>query len=151
MSNSSDNFSTDILKLLFQNIALANIGDAAGLQPSAAPGNFYIRLCTDAVVPSKSVLGTQAAYTGYAAGGLAVVRSAAGFTVTGQQIKNAADLVFGARTAGDENIRYAELWKNNSGSTIADRIAFCQLTADLAVTTGIQPKISAETLVFNFS
>lgn len=38
MSNSSE---TSLLNLLFKNQAWADIGDASGLQPSAAAGNFY--------------------------------------------------------------------------------------------------------------
>ena len=43
MSNASEN---NLLKLLFNNVDWANIGDAAGLQNSAAAGNFYVRLHT---------------------------------------------------------------------------------------------------------
>ena len=35
---------TALLNLLFKNQAWANVGDASGLQPSAAAGNFYVRL-----------------------------------------------------------------------------------------------------------
>ena len=37
---------TDLLELIFQNIACANIGDAAGLLASAVPGNMWISLHT---------------------------------------------------------------------------------------------------------
>lgn len=78
------------LKLTFQNIAHANIGDAAGLQPSAVPGNFYVALySTD---PTDADTGTELTYTGYAR--VAVVRSAVGFTQSGNSITNALQVLF---------------------------------------------------------
>lgn len=81
---------TGYLKLLYQNIALANIGDAGGLQPSAAPGNFYASLYLSD--PTDADTGTEATYTNYAR--IAVVRSAGGFTVTGDAVTNAAVITF---------------------------------------------------------
>lgn len=61
MSNASE---TNLLLLLFNNTDWANVGDAAGLQNSAAAGNFYvarasrtwrrsrIRSSTPAAIPS---------------------------------------------------------------------------------------------------
>jgi hypothetical protein len=43
MTNAAE---ANLLNLLFLNIDWANIGDAAGLQNSAAAGNFYISLHT---------------------------------------------------------------------------------------------------------
>lgn len=150
MSQASDTFENELLKLLFQNIAVAGIGDASGLQPSATAGNFYVRLCTDAVAVSDSQIGTECAYTGYVSGGVAVERSASGWTVTDNEAENAEDIEFGACTGGSENIRYVELWRNNSGSTEDDRIAWKQMDDDLAVSAGITPKISAGNLKFTF-
>lgn len=146
----SNTFENEILKLLFQNVAIANIGDASGLQPSATAGNLYIRLCTDAVVASDSQIGTECAYTGYVAGGVAVERSASGWSVSGSEVKNAAEVEFGACTAGSENVRYVEIWRNNTGSLEADRIAWTQLTSDVAVIIGITPKFTAESITVTF-
>lgn len=57
------------LKLLFQNAAAAGIGDAGGLQPSAAAGSLYVSLYTASA---------ECAYTSYAR--VAVARSV-GWTV----------------------------------------------------------------------
>jgi hypothetical protein len=86
-----------LAQLIFQNIDWANVGDAAGLQNSAAAGSFFVSLHT----ASPGVGGTQAtnevAYTGYAR--IAVARSAAGWTIAGLNISNAALLTFGSCTA----------------------------------------------------
>lgn len=150
MSKASDTFENAFLKHLFQNLAIAGIGDAAGLLASAAAGNLYLRLCTSAVVVNDATIGTECAYTGYVAKGIAVVRSAAGWTVTNNQAVNAAELVFGACTAGAETIRYVEIWKNNTGATEADRIAWVQLSADFAVAAGMTPRFEAGAIVVTF-
>jgi hypothetical protein len=152
MSQASNTFENQFLKLLFQNIAIPKIGDVAGLQPSASPGSFYVRLCTDAVVASDSQIGTECAYTGYVAGGVAVERSASGWTINGSQVINAADIEFGPCTEGSENIRFVELWRNNTGNTEAERIAWKDLGEgnEIPVSAGATPKISAGNLTFTF-
>jgi len=150
MSKASDSFENAFLKLLFQNLAITGIGDAAGLLASAAAGNLYLRLCTSAVAVNDATIGTECAYTGYVAKGIAVVRSAVGWTVTNNQAVNAAELVFGACTAGAETIRYVEIWKNNTGATEADRIAWVQLSADFAVAAGMTPRFEAGAIVVTF-
>jgi hypothetical protein len=150
MSKASDSFENAFLKHLFQNLAIAGIGDAAGLLASAAAGNLYLRLCTSAVAVNDATIGTECAYTGYVAKGIAVVRSAVGWTVTNNQAVNAAELVFGACTAGAETIRYVEIWKNNTGATEADRIAWVQLSADFAVAAGMTPRFEAGAIVITF-
>lgn len=95
MSNASE---TNLLNLLFNNTAWANIGDASGLQPSATAGSFYVRLHT--ADPGEAGTGdtSEISYTGYAP--VAVARSAGGFTVTGDTISNTATVQFGECTAG---------------------------------------------------
>jgi hypothetical protein len=148
MSKASNTFRGELLDLLFKNTAIAGIGDAGGLQPSAAAGNYYIRLCTDAVTVDKDTIGTECAYTGYVAGGVAVERSAAGFSRTGNEISNAAATEFGACTAGSENIKYAELWRNNTGNTEADRIEWMEFSQVIAVSAGKTPRFAAGALKF---
>lgn len=46
---------TDLLELIFNNTAWANIGDAGGLQPSASAGSLYLSLHTS----SPGEAGTQ--------------------------------------------------------------------------------------------
>jgi len=149
MSNASDTFENEFMKLLFQNVAIAGIGDAAGLQPSAVAGSLYLRLCTDATVANDATVGTECAYTGYVAKGIAVARTSGAWSVTANVIKNVAELLFGACTATPETVKYVEVWRNNTGAGLADRIAWREITP-LAVDAGDQPKFAAEVVVFTF-
>ena len=74
-------FEDDILDLLFTNVAAPNVGDAAGLQPSAADGNWNISLHTGNAISDTSTLQTdnEAAFTNYTR--VSVVRSVAGWTL----------------------------------------------------------------------
>jgi hypothetical protein len=151
MSKASNTFREQVLDLIFLNEAIPNIGDAAGLQPAATAGSFYVRLCTDASAVDKDALGTECAYTGYVAGGVAVVRTAAGWSRTGNIVSNAAEVGFGPCTAGTENIKYAELWRNNTGSTEADRVAWMEFSPVVPVSEGKTPRWIAGELKFTFA
>lgn len=138
----SNSFETSLLTLIFNNTNIANIGDATGLQGASTAGSFYVRLFTSAVAIDDATYGTQAAYTGYVAGGVAVARSGAGWTVSGNQVSNAAAITFGACTAGSETIRYFGIFYDNSTNTEAARQFWGQLTSDLAVSSGITPEFA---------
>lgn len=90
-------FETALLNLYFLNTDHANIGDAAGLQNSATAGSFYISLHTADPTETGAQTTSEAAYTGYAR--VAVARSGAGWTVSGNNVSNAAAVLFGNCTA----------------------------------------------------
>ena len=85
-------FETALLQLIFNNVDLANVGDAAGLQNSAAAGSFYISLHTADPGEAGAQNTTEAAYTGYAR--QAVARTVGGWTVSGNNASNAAIVAF---------------------------------------------------------
>jgi len=149
--NAGNTFENEILKLIFQNTDITGIGDSGGLRGSVTAGSVYVRLCTDAVEVSDSQIGTECAYTGYVAGGAAVERSASGWSVSGSEIKNVAEVTFGACAAGSENVRYMEIWRNNTGTLEAERIAWGQLSSDIAVSVGVTPKFAAESITVTFN
>lgn len=90
-------FETACLLLYFNNTDHANIGDAAGLQNSAAAGSFYISLHTADPGETGTQTTSETAYTGYAR--IAVARTSGGFTVSGNTVSNAAEILFGNCTA----------------------------------------------------
>lgn len=138
MSNVSE---TALLNLLFKNIAWANVGDASGLQPSAAAGSFYIRLHSADPGEAGDQTTSEIAYTGYAA--VAVTRGA-GFTVSGDTISNAATVQFGECTAGTATVTHFTVGTAASGAgSVIYRGA---LSASRAVSSGITPLFNAGAL-----
>ena len=85
-------FENDLLQLIFNNIDIALIGDAAGIQNSAAAGSLYVSLHTADPGEAGNQSTNEAAYTNYAR--LAVARSVAGWTVSSNQVSNAAAINF---------------------------------------------------------
>ena len=102
MTGATDLFEDDLLDLIFTNIAAPNVGDAAGLQPSAAANNFHISLHTGNAITDASTLQTdnEAAYTGYTR--QPVARSTAGWTVASGNVDNDAAITFPISTSGPE-------------------------------------------------
>lgn len=146
MSNKSNTFESDFLKHLFQNLPISNIGDASGLPASATEGNFYVRLYTDAVEVTETVIGTECAYTGYVAGGVAVPRNASNWSVAASVVSNVNAITFGACTLGTETAKYFAVWKDNVSSAEADRLFWGVITNELSIVVGITPNFGAGTI-----
>ena len=138
MSNTSE---TALLNLLFKNQAWANIGDASGLQPSTAAGNFYVRL--HSADPGETGTGdtNEISYTGYSP--VAVTRGA-GFNVSGAVVSNASTVQFGECTAGTATVTHFSVCVGNgAGAAIVYRGA---LGATRSISAGITPLFNAGAL-----
>lgn len=108
-------FANSLLQLIFNNIAVANVGDASGLQPSGAAGNFYLSLHT-ANPNAGNQTTSEAGYTGYAR--IAVVRSGSGWTVSTNQSVNAATILFAACTGGSSTVTHFGIGTALSGAGV---------------------------------
>lgn len=149
MGSKTNSFENLILSHIFNNSNIANVGDAAGLRGSVTPGNLYIRLYTSASVVDESNIGTECAYAGYVSKGVAVPRSSVGWTVSGNNVVNAAAINFGECTSGSETIRYIAVWVDNVNTSDAYRLFWGQLSADLVVSSAIKPSFPAGSLSLN--
>ncbi len=136
--SASNVFENNLLKLLFQNTALANIGDGTGLRGSTAAGNFYLALHTANPGEAGDQSTSEANYTGYAR--VAVERSSGGWTIVGNAVTNAATITFGACTAGSNTITH---WSIGTDSTGAGNLILSgTMSPALAVSTGITPSFA---------
>lgn len=109
-------FSNDLLKLLFQATAIANLADNAATSPLTS---LYLALHTADPGAGGSQITSESAYTGYARA--AVARSTAGFTVTGNAVTLAATTAFPAATAGNES---AMFWSVGTAVSGAGKILY---------------------------
>lgn len=110
-SNSMEN---GMLLLFFNNTDFANIGDAGGLQNSAAAGNFYVSLHTADPGEAGDQTTSETAYTNYTR--VAVARSGAGWTVSGNQVSNTAAIAFPQCGASGATITHWGLGTDSSGA-----------------------------------
>lgn len=137
MSKSND-FENDLLLLIYNNIDIALMGDAAGVQNSVAAGSFFVALHT--ADPGEAGKGntTEAAYTGYAR--VPVARSAAGWTVAGNGVTNAAAVAFGLCTAGTATCTHFSVCYELTGAS--KFVHSGALGASLIVNPGITPSFA---------
>ncbi len=110
-SNAMEN---GMLLLFFNNTDFANIGDAGGLQNSAAAGNLYISLHTADPGEAGSQNTSETAYTNYAR--VAVARSGAGWTVTANSVTNAGAITFPQCGVTGATITHWGLGTDNAGA-----------------------------------
>ncbi len=135
----SNTFETALLNHIFNNAAIANVGDAAGLPASAAAGNLYVSLHTADPGEAGTATTSEATYTGYAR--VAVARSAGGWTVSGASASNTAAINFPAATAGANTLTHFGVSTSASGA--GTLLLSGALTASLAVSAGITPSFAA--------
>jgi len=134
-------FKDDILDLIFTNVAAPNVGDAAGILPSAAAGTMGIALHTGNTISATSTVQTQveAAYTGYVR--QEVVRSVAQWTIGSGLVDNDNAITFIISTSGPETETDVSLGGNAGVMQI-----FGTLAADLVVNNGVTPEFAAGAL-----
>lgn len=136
--SASNNFETNILKLVLQNTNYANIGDATGLRGSSIAGSAYISLHTADPGEAGDQSTSETAYTNYVR--IGVARSGSGWAVTNDTGDNVAAIVFAQCGASGATITHFGVGTDSSG---AGTLLFSgALTASLAVSTGITPQFA---------
>lgn len=129
----------DLLKLVFNATAVANIADNAASSPLT---NLYVSMHTADPGEAGDQTTSEATYTSYAR--VAVARSGSGWTVTGNSVVNAALVQFPQATGGSNTLTYVGVGTASSGS--GKLLYSGALDASLSVSSGIQPQFSAGSL-----
>lgn len=135
-------FENDLMKLIFNATAVANIADNAATSPLT---NLYISLHTADPGEAGDQTTSEATYTGYAR--VAVLRSSSGWTVSANQAVNLATITFGACTAGTNTITHFAV--GTASSSTGKILISGALTSSLSVSSGITPQFSASALTLS--
>lgn len=137
-------FENDLLKLIFNNVDVADIGDAAGLQNSATEGSLYVSLHTADPGEGGSQTTSESAYTGYAR--VAVARNTGGWTVTANSVSPAANIDFGEKTAGtDETVTHFAV---GTASTGAGKLLYSgTVSPNISVVNGTIPRLKTTSTI----
>ena len=135
----SNAFETALLNHLFNNAAIANVGDATGLPASATAGVLYMSLHIADPGEAGNQASSEAAYTSYAR--VAIARTAGGWTVSGATAVNAAAINFPAATGGSATATHFGIGTSSSGAGLL--LVSGPLGASMAITTGITPTFNA--------
>ena len=139
----SNTFENDLLKLIFANTAITNIGDAGGLLGSSTAGSLYWSLHTADPGEAGTAVTNETAYTNY-------VRKAAtrgaGFTVTGALVHPAANVDFATcgATPGAAITHFGIV--NTTGG--AGKLLYSgTVTPNITMAAGVIPRLTTATTI----
>lgn len=140
----SNTFENDILGLIFNNTAIADIGDAAGLRASSAAGSLYWSLHTADPGEAGTAVTSETAYTGYIR--VAAARSGAGFTVTGSSVSPPSNVDFAECTASPGGaITHFGIVNTSSG---AGKLLYSgTMTPNVTMAVGVIPRIKTTSTI----
>lgn len=138
-------FQAELLDHILNNVALALVGDAAGLQPSAANGNLYVALHNGDPGETGNQTTNELSYTGYARVPVARNPASKQWTVTvasPAEAVNAAEVAFGAKTAGtDVTPTHFSIGTSAAGT---GKICYsAALSQSILIQNGITPRYAA--------
>lgn len=130
----------DILKMLFNGTAIANIADNAASSPLTA---LYVSLHTADPGEAGDQTTNETSYGSYAR--LAVNRNSGGWTITNNSVSPTATLEFPSCTSGTATITHAGIGTAASG---AGKLLYKgALGSSIAVSTAVVPKIATSSTI----
>lgn len=130
-----DTFENDLLKLIFNATAIANIADNAASAPLT---NLYVSLHTADVGEAGNQTTNEATYTSYAR--VAVARTSGGWTVTGSSVSPVATISFPAATGGTNTITHFAVGTASSGT---GKVLYKgTVSPSISVSSGVTPQLT---------
>lgn len=133
-------FDNDLLKLIFNATAIANIADNASSSPLTS---LYVSLHTGSPTAAGNQTSSECAYTSYAR--VAVTRNSGAFTVTANAVVPAATISFPACTGGTETATYFAIGTASSGT---GKILYAgPITPSISISSGVTPQLTTATTV----
>lgn len=140
----SNTFENDLMLLLFNNTAIADIGDAGGLRATVSAGSLYWSLHTADPGEAGTAITSETAYTGYAR--IAAARSGAGFTVTANSVSPPANVDFAECTASPGGaLTHFGIVNTSSG---AGKLLYSgTLTPNITMAVGVIPRIKTTSTI----
>ncbi len=137
----SNTFENDLLKLIFNGTAIANLADNAAAGPLT---NLYLALHTADPGEAGDQSTNEVAYTGYAR--VAIARTAGGWTVTGASVSPAALITFAEQTGGSAGTAtHASIGTASAGG---GKILYSgTLTPNISFALGVTPIIKTTSVI----
>lgn len=140
MAAKGSTFDNDLLKLIFNATAIANIADNAAVSPLTT---LYVSLHTATPGVGGSQTTNEAAYGSYARVGVA--RTTGGWTVTGSAVSPVANISFPTATSGSETETFFAVGTASSGA--GKLLYFGLIGPTIAVSSGITPQLTTSSTV----
>ncbi|WP_456622139.1 MULTISPECIES: phage tail fiber protein [unclassified Bradyrhizobium] len=135
-----DTFENDLLKLIFNGTAIANLADNAASSPLTS---LYFAMHTADPGEGGSQTTSEVAYTSYAR--VAVARNSTGFMVTGNSVSPVNDINFPTATGGSATATFFSIGTAASGT---GKILYSgTLSPAISISTGVPPVITNSTTI----
>lgn len=138
MSGKTPAYANELLLLIFNGTAIANLADNAASSPIT---DWELSLHT--AEPTTGQDHNECTYTGYARE--AVSRSGSGFVVTTNSVSLAAQIDFGEVTAGTESATYLGIGTAHTGAGVL-KYAF-PLSPAISIVVGQIPRIKTTSTI----
>jgi hypothetical protein len=133
-------FENDLLKLIFQGTAIANIADNAGTSPLT---NLYYSLHTADPGEAGDQTTSEVTYTSYAR--VAVARTSGGHTVTNNSVSPAANIDFPAGTGGSGTATHFVV---GTASSSTGKLLFSgTVTPNITCGNGVTPRLTTASAI----
>lgn len=133
-------FTNDLLLLIFNGTAIANIADNAASSPLT---NFYVSLHTADPGEAGTQATSECTYTSYAR--VAVARASGGWTVSDNQVVPVAIISFPTATGGTETATHFVIGTASSGT---GKLLYSGIVApNIPISTGVTPQLGTATTV----
>jgi hypothetical protein len=133
-------FENDLLKLIFNATAIANIADNAATSPLT---NLQVSLHTADPGEAGDQTTSETAYTGYAR--VAVARTTGGWTVTNNSVSPVSAITFGACTAGTATITHFGV---GTAASAAGKLLYSgTVSPNISVSSGVTPQLTTATAI----
>lgn len=133
-------FENDLLKLIFNATAIADIADNDATSPLT---NLYVSLHTADPGEAGDQTTSEAAYTSYAR--VAVARTSGGWTVTNNSVSPTAAIDFPACTGSTATVTHFAVGTAVSG--VGKVLYKGSVSPTISVSTGVTPRLSTATAI----
>lgn len=136
----SNTFENDLLKLIFNATAIANLADNAAGSPLT---NLSVALHTADPGEGGDQTTSEATYTSYAR--VSVARTTGGWTVTNASVSPVANISFPQATGGSNTITHFSVGPTGGGAT---KIFYSgTVTPNIVVTNGVTPILASSSTI----
>lgn len=133
-------FENDLLKLIFNATGIANLASNASASPLT---NLYVSLHTSDPGETGNQSSNETTYGSYAR--VAVARSAAGWTVSDNQVVPFANIDFATATSGTATITHFAVGTDVSGT---GKILYKgTVTPNISVSNGVTPRLTTASTI----
>lgn len=133
-------FENEILDLIFNATAIANIADNASASPLTS---LYVSLHTGDPGEAGDQTTNECAYTSYAR--VAVARTSGGWTVSGNEVTPAGNIDFPEATGGSETATHMAIGTASSGA--GKLLYYGTISPNIAISSGVTPRLTTGTTI----